>query len=202
MRCGSETKATHSAKNVSAVLKALFLTFFLMTCPGPVSGAKAAALCGDPLSSRILALFQDADQRVSLGAMLISDYVLHDDCLVNYVLQSRKPNEDLLARNVKNFYLALARPLDVPDDGYTRAFLDAFPEDPKEFNAVLAFDASLTRTVSGRMVMEIVSMSECHRPVAIRKAAREKILRLMETQERSGWAAEIFPDAFTPCENK
>lgn len=178
--------------------------FALLSCNAAGAGAAEGRgkPCGDALSARMLELFRDSDERVSLGAMLVSDQILHDECLVRYVLDSRAPGESVRARAVKNFYLAMVRPyFDGPGNGYARAFIDEFPEEPEAFNEVLAFDASLTRTVSGRMVMELTDMAECHRPAEVRAAARAKVERLRETQDKSGWAAEIFPDSFPHCED-
>lgn len=179
-------------------MKALFclaIGFFLLLPPS----AWACPPCEDALSGRVLEMFQDEDETVSLGAMLVCDQVRRDECLVEYVLASRSPSDSVLARTVKNYYLAVARYFEGPGRGYAYTFIEEFPEDPDDFEEVLSFDAGLTRTVSGRMIMELVDMADCRRPPQLRAAARAKLERLRLTQERAGWAAEIFPETLPAC---
>ena len=179
-------------------MKMLFclLAGFFLLLPLP---AQAGQPCGDALSARLLELFRDDDERVSLGAMLVCDQVLHDDCLVEYVLSSRSPADSLRASTVKNYYLAVVRYFEGPGQGYARTFVEEFPEDPAGFAEVLSFDASLTRTVSGRMILELVDMADCRRPLELRTAARAKLERLRATQDQAGWAAEILPETLPVC---
>lgn len=184
-------------------MKKLFVLFLFFCLSVPVGLSQAAdagkGACGDALSARILELFKDADETVSLGAMLVCDQVGNDECLVQYVIASRSPSDSLRARTVKNYYLAVTRYFDGPGKGYARTFINEFPEDPKGFADVLAFDASLTRTVAGRMIMEIVDSTDCRHPASLRKTARAKVERLRTTQDKAGWASEILPDSFPVC---
>lgn len=182
------------------VFLSLFLGLFVSVQAGGALAAKPGGpACGDALSTRMLELFKDPDENVSLGAMLISDQIAHDDCLVQYVIASRSPKDSVRARTVKNYYLAVTRYFDGPGKGYARTFIDEFPEDPKEFADVLAFDASLTRTVAGRMIMEVVDGTDCRHTPSYRRAARAKVERLRVTQDKAGWAAELLPDSFPVC---
>ena len=151
---------------------------------------------GHELSESMLRLFKDPDRRVSLGAMLIAYPVSDNDKMIEYARSSLKKNGPALERAVKSYYLARAtyEPANILN------FIAAFPEDPQDYVALLAFDASLTNTVSGMMIQYLLSLTECVERKEIREAARAKAGRLRETHYQSGWAAEIYPDdAFPIC---
>lgn len=161
--------------------------------------ALAAPAAASPLSDKMLELFKDKNPDVSLGAMLIAPPVGDNAELIKYVRWSLKRGESATARLVKLYYLA--------STGFgsedALAFVKEFPEDPEKFNAVLAFDSSLTRTVSGVMVEYLVSLTECNNNQDVRAEARDKVERLRMVQLISGWSAEIFPDGdFPACRNR
>lgn len=159
----------------------------------------AAPASAHELSDRMLQLFKDKSRNVSLGAMLIADPVSDNEELIKYARWSLKKNDPPLERAVKRYYLARA----TYENEDTLAFIRAFPEEPEAFKEVLAFDASLTRSVSGVMVLYLVDLTECHTARDVREAARDKVDRLRMVQLLSGWAAEIFPDQNFPlCPNR
>lgn len=156
--------------------------------------ALAAPAKGHELSEKMLELFKDKNRNVSLGAMLIAAPVSDNEKLIEYVRWSLKKSDPAPDRLVKLYYLArTAMEKDEP-----LAFIKAFPEDPEKFNEVLAFDASLTRTVNGLMAIYLVELTECYVNAELREAARAKVERLRAVQMLSGWSAEIFPDEDFP----
>ena len=171
-------------------MKKIILTALL--CLGMSAQTQAS-----DLSDKMLELFKSSNKSVSLGAMLIADNVLDDQGkLENYVKWSLKKSDPPLDRTVKLYFLSRV------NSDYNLQFIKEFPEDPKIFNEVLSFVASLTRSVSGLMVMYLASLSECYAQANSRNAAREKVERMRMVQMLSGWAAEIFPDEFEQCPNR
>lgn len=170
-------------------MKKLFSAFLIVL-------AMATPAKGHELSDKMLQLFKDNSRNVRLGAMLIADPVSDNEKLIEYVRLSLQNNEPTPDHLIKLYYLARTG----MGNEDPLAFIKAFPEEPEKFNEVLAFDASLTRTVSGLMVIYLVELTDCHVHKDLRKAARAKVDRLQAVQLLSGWSAEVFPDAgFAKC---
>lgn len=159
----------------------------------------AAPAGAHELSDKMLQLFKDPSRNVSLGAMLIAGPVSDNEAMVAYARRALKKSDPVVDAMVKRYYLASA----TFEKADVLAFIRGWPENPDEFKEVLAFDAALTRTVSGVMVLHLVQLTGCDYPREIYEAARDKVSRLGMVQLLSGWAAEIFPNGdFPACKGR
>lgn len=170
--------------------KTLFLFIFLLCSTQTQAGA---------LADKLLELFKDPNEQVSLGAMLISPRVSDAGKLIAYVRSVQKPADKPYVRAVKQYFLAMA----IYEEEERIAFINSYPEDPEAYAKTIDFDMGLTNSLGGLMIQELLTETSCDTLRSVRKVAREKILRLCKTHDASGVALELMPEpcVFEACDN-
>lgn len=158
--------------------------------------AQAAEEKAQGIHKALLDLFASPDEQTRLGAMMLSVFLLENDEITASIRASRSAQDNVIARTVKNYALAH---WEFDGNSERLRFINEFPEEPADFVRVLRFDSDFTPTVSGYMIIALMDLSDCRNPKEVRTAAREKMARLESTQDKAGWAAEIFPQALEEC---
>jgi hypothetical protein len=166
----------------------LFWLFIGFSAEETFAEKTAARFEDTPMAKLMLELYKNKNKDISLGAMLLSVELYSTHNLEKFLRMSIDKNDTKWINCIKLYVISKF----TFDDDDVKAFIEAFPDDRKNFWTLINFESNVTRHPHSKMISHLISYAKIdtsvYKNAELKNLAVSKVHKIIPLAD--GWVSE------------